>query len=379
MLRKTLAIGLILGVASATMGQAEEWQTEQEAVKPLRLGDEAPALQIAKWVKGEPITEFESGKVYVVEFWATWCGPCIGGMPHVSELQEKYKDEGVRIIGVNIWDEPAKVAPFMEERKGRDGSVLPSGDELMEYTVAIEEKEEDGETGKMAKAWMEAAGQGGIPSAFIVDKESRIAWIGHPMQMDKPLEEVVAGTWDIDKEIARAEKQAQVLQQAEPLILAYQQAIETGDASAQVQAIDDLLAHDETMFAGLKHKKLEILLTEQQKYEEGYALAQELIEGDFKDNAQALNGIAWIILTAPSIQERNEELALRAALRASELTKHENPSVLDTLAKAYFESGDVERAIQTQELAVQKAAGQPEMLAELQARLEEYRAAKNKG
>jgi tetratricopeptide (TPR) repeat protein len=45
---------------------------------------------------------------------------------------------------------------------------------------------------------MEAAGQGGIPTAFIVGKTGQIEWIGHPMQMDKPLEEIVADEWDRD-------------------------------------------------------------------------------------------------------------------------------------------------------------------------------------
>ena len=55
----------------------------------------------------------------------------------------------------------------------------------------------------MAKNWMTAAGQEGIPTAFIVNKEGKIAWIGHPMEMDKPLEKIVAGTWDL-KERARS-------------------------------------------------------------------------------------------------------------------------------------------------------------------------------
>ena len=44
---------------------------------------------------------------------------------------------------------------------------------------------------------MTAAGQGGIPTAFIVNGEGKIAWIGHPMEMEKPLEKVIAGTLDL--------------------------------------------------------------------------------------------------------------------------------------------------------------------------------------
>ena len=70
---------------------------------------------------------------------------------------------------------------------------------------SVPEKEKASE-GAMAKAWMTAAGQNGIPTAFIVNKEGKIAWIGHPMEMEKPLEKIVAGTWDL-KAVAGREAQ----------------------------------------------------------------------------------------------------------------------------------------------------------------------------
>ena len=59
----------------------------------------------------------------------------------------------------------------------------------------------------MAKTWMQAAGQNGIPTAFVVNKESRIAWIGHPMTIDSPLSKVVAGEWDIQAAKTEFDKQ----------------------------------------------------------------------------------------------------------------------------------------------------------------------------
>ena len=177
-------------------------QTAQPApeIKKIGIGDKAPDLKISKWVKGEPVTEFRRDQVYVVEFWATWCGPCIAGMPHVSGVQKEYAEKNVRVIGVNIWDDPKNVEPFMKDKGGND---------KMQYTVAIEEKYEGKEirNGKMSAEWMKAGGQNGIPTAFIVDKSGTIAWVGHPMNMDQPLKEIVAGTWDTKAAAEKATKQ----------------------------------------------------------------------------------------------------------------------------------------------------------------------------
>ena len=156
------------------------------AKKPeLTVWSPAPALAIEKWVKGSPVAGFEKGKTYVVEFWATWCGPCIAGMPHLSELQRQYRDKNVTIIGVSSEDprNPLTAVEAMVKDKA-DG---------MDYTVAWD----DGR--KTSDAFMKAAQQRGIPCCFVVDGTGTIAYIGHPMFLDMPLAQLAAGTWDIEK------------------------------------------------------------------------------------------------------------------------------------------------------------------------------------
>ena len=120
-------------------------------------GDESGA-PVAHWVKGEPV-DVSSG-VHVVEFWATWCPPCLTSIPHLTALQEKYADRGVNIIGVSD-EELATVESFVEKM----------GDK-MAYTVAID--------GGISKDYMEKYNIGGIPHAFVV-KDGEIVWHGHPM------------------------------------------------------------------------------------------------------------------------------------------------------------------------------------------------------
>src|SRR5437016_6214034 len=67
----------------------------QGAAAKLSVGDPAPKLQVSKWVQGDPVKEFSKDNVYVVEFWATWCGPCRESIPHLNEVYKKYKDKGL--------------------------------------------------------------------------------------------------------------------------------------------------------------------------------------------------------------------------------------------------------------------------------------------
>jgi len=160
----------------------------------LNIGDPAPALEPAKWLKGEKIAGFEKGKVYVVEFWATWCGPCKQNIPHLTELAKKFKGTA-SITGVSIWESNdskdtaylAKVSSFVKDQGAK-----------MDYNVAV-----DGPDGKVANGWMKAADENGIPATFIVGKDGKIAWIGHPEKLEEVLSQVVADKFDVQAAAAR--------------------------------------------------------------------------------------------------------------------------------------------------------------------------------
>jgi thiol-disulfide isomerase/thioredoxin len=63
-------------------------------------GKPMPALDLSEWVNGEVKPADMKGKVVVVDFYATWCGPCMAAIPHNNELLKTYKGQGLVIVGV---------------------------------------------------------------------------------------------------------------------------------------------------------------------------------------------------------------------------------------------------------------------------------------
>jgi len=149
------------------------------------LGDPAAPLTIKDWVKGKPANVRDGKAVYVVEFWATWCGPCRVSIPHLTELQKRWKDQGVIVVGVS--DEPmATVKPFVEKMADK-----------MDYTVACDDNR------ITYSGYMDAYGFNGIPTAFIVGRDGRVLWSGHPMSgLDVALEKAVSGKLEVPSRTA---------------------------------------------------------------------------------------------------------------------------------------------------------------------------------
>lgn len=63
-------------------------------------GKPMPALDLTGWINGQVKPQDMKGKVVIVDFYATWCGPCMAAIPHNNELLKKYKDKGLLIVGV---------------------------------------------------------------------------------------------------------------------------------------------------------------------------------------------------------------------------------------------------------------------------------------
>jgi len=121
----------------------------------LNVGDAPPAIHFDKLYPEQPAVNasFEAlaGKVVVLEFWATWCGPCVAAIPHLNELAEKFKDRGVVFLSVSE-EEPAVVEAFLKKRpiSGLVGVAHTKGP-LQLYDA------------------------GGVPATFLIDAKGKIA------------------------------------------------------------------------------------------------------------------------------------------------------------------------------------------------------------
>jgi thiol-disulfide isomerase/thioredoxin len=187
------------------------------AAAELTIGSEAPSLDIEHWLqdgegKFEPVENFVADKVYVIEFWATWCGPCIQNMPHLAELQQQYRGDGVHIIGVS--DETKdEVTEFLSQEHPTLAKTM--AEITSPYSLTTDPDR------SVHEDYMEAANQTGIPTAFVVGKDGKIEWIGHPAAIDPVLEKVVHDSWDREafKEELRMERElTEKLQQVDELV-----------------------------------------------------------------------------------------------------------------------------------------------------------------
>jgi uncharacterized protein (TIGR03435 family) len=159
-----LITSLLLAVSPVAWSQTSE----------PKIGDPPPALTLAKVLQAPEGTKLSwatlKGKVVVLEFWATWCGPCVAAIPHLNELSDQFKNQAIQFIAVTDEDEKI-IAPFLKRKP-------------IHAWVGLDTN----------KAMFKEYGISGIPHTVIVDKKGKIVGITHPtMLTEQVLKDAVAG------------------------------------------------------------------------------------------------------------------------------------------------------------------------------------------
>lgn len=376
------------------------------------VGDPAAPLKISEWVKGKPVdlAAVKGKQVVVVEFWATWCGPCRTSIPHLTEMQKKFKD--VIFIGVSA-EESSDVKPF----------VTKMGDQ-MDYVVALDDDR------KTSAGYMEAYGIDGIPHAFIVDKEGRVVWHGHPMSgLEETLAEIVAGKFDLEKSRKRAAAQkkleefeeaasrdpsdpklvqmgkdlealdaeiggiepgekfsaAEVIKRVkfQGLLRDYQLATMSGKGGTNLTNLEAKLVENAPKDFDLAEFKQSLAMNKllndymraAQKGDTNVTAELAAQVGAIKPkNTRTLLQVAWAILDNDQLKVHDYDLAAKLAKTAVDATESKEPGALFVYARALFEGGKVDEAVASMKKAIAAAGDNLEARKELEETLKKYQA-----
>lgn len=294
--------------------------------QPLSIGSSVPGIDVAHWLNQPPATDaLEPGRIVVIEFVASWCPHCRAAVPELNGLWRRYAEQGVTFVAVtheSVDDARSLVEPGTGDTAG-PVPAFPVGADPDLSTHA---------------GCFDAVGEQGVPTVFLVGRDGRLEWIGHPDILEEPLRQVVEDTWDRAAFADRRARLAPLTTKVFDILDAF-----PADKPAAVRAYRDLVA-------------------------------------EHAGRADELNEIAWLLVEAaasvpidgdPSVAElfATADAAVEESLRLDP----DDGNTLDTLAHLQARRGDLATALATQ----RRAAANPGLfapriqrhLAELEARV----------
>lgn len=224
--RAFAAVATATLTTSALLGSASSVVAQEQAAATLNVGDAVPALEGITWLQGDPVKSLdEKGKLYMLELWATWCGPCVAIIPHVNDLHKKYADKGLVVVGMNVWEEKVETPTEFLKKQG----------DVMSYRVAFS----GGKEGAFTKNWLTPAGIKGIPHALIV-QDGKLIFKGHPASLeDSTIEQMLAGTYDAAAASKKMEADAKAEEEIRSKVMPLMQSGDWDGVLKVAETLDD--------------------------------------------------------------------------------------------------------------------------------------------
>ncbi len=338
----------------------------------LNIADDAPKLASERWWKGDPIFAFEPNTLYIVEFWGTLCGPCVDSIPKLTELQKRYQNSGVVVIGVAAHEMGATT----EAKLASLNTFLEKKWDEIGYRIAFEG------TGAAKAAWMTAADQRGIPTAFVVQK-GKIVFIGHPVQLEEAIPQILAGSWDPASMVQAIARRRLQQERMDELASQYHAASEGKRWEDALRFYDQILDVYPEMRLWRTPEKIRLLMFQLGRYSEAYALIDRCAIEQW-DNPFGLDLLLSVFYDKDHPpKQSNEVLKKKLGKRLLQLSSLQSDEARahPALIQYLVDLEDWERAVQYQRIRIEFLAksdgsaefikGQRAYLASLELRLAE--------
>jgi thiol-disulfide isomerase/thioredoxin len=317
----------------------------------LRPGDPAPPLTVGKWIKAPPKPS-SATKLRVVTFFSTGSAPCKQTYPIVAKVARAHAAR-VDVVGISVYEkaEPGKdptavgaVSAFVKQM----GAQMP-------YPVAT-----DSPTGAMARTWLDASAERGVPVSFVVGRDGKVIWIGHTMMLEHIMGQILGGSFNAAEYRKQWIEEKQLEEREYRLFKKFSELSQAGRHREAVAELDRIGKAQPEYGRRMVLVRFSLLL----KFDEpaAYGFGRELLNGELKDQS----GLLWLMARSlldetPGLKAPDYKLALDLAQRAADITKNQDANILTALAFAHFKVGHVDRAIEIQTAAIPIGDANPDI------------------
>ncbi|NLI01605.1 MAG: hypothetical protein GX446_19205 [Chthonomonadales bacterium] len=337
----------------------------------LKPGDLAPPIKVGKWIKPPPAGASAAKKLQVVAFFSSWSNPSKQTYPSLAKIARTNAGK-VSVTAIAVFEKDA--GPNNAHYATVAAFVKQMGDQ-MPYPVGV-----DNAQGTMARTWLEASGERGVPVSFVIGRDGKIQWIGHTMMLEYFLGQILTGKYNFAEYRAEWLKDKEQEEREYKLFQKFNALAEAGRYKEAVAELDRIGKAYPEYGRRMVLVRFSLLL----KFDEpaAYAFGRELLNGELKDQS----GLLWLMARSlldetPGLKSPDYKLALDLSQRAADLTKHNDANILTALAYAHFKLGNVDKAIEIQTKAIPIGDANPDIPARnkelMRKRLEMFTKAKS--
>ncbi|MBY3259926.1 redoxin domain-containing protein [Rhizobium laguerreae] len=157
----------------------------------------APSIKVQHWLRGDPLFNFQLGKIYILGFVSTACSGCGPALVRLAQLQEQYRDIGIEVIGIAANEQAATADGALAQVDVWVTKWLPDANIRIGFDYS----------GEMDKHWKKASLTFPVPQAYVVDRDGSIVFIGPPHLLKEVLPKVIDGRWRTSAEAKNAEEE----------------------------------------------------------------------------------------------------------------------------------------------------------------------------